>query len=118
MDDKRISQSPLNDQTLVVKPGPILDNTNAHEMVGVITEAQKRGYRYIIVDMTDLEFLSSAGVGSILGTVDTSRQAGGDIILCNVSATILHVFNVLDLAEYLTIRQTEADAAQLCGSAS
>jgi anti-sigma B factor antagonist len=100
--------------TVVFHPGKRLDNTNAHEMVNAITAAQKDGYRFIIVDMSDLEVLSSAGVGSILGTVETSREMQGDIILCNVSSTILHVLQVLDLADFLTVKTTVQDAVATC----
>ena len=114
MENKPISQRKLDDATLVINPGSILDNNNAHEMVGIITTAQDEGYKYIIIDMTDLEFISSAGVGAILGTIETSREAGGDIILCNAAESIIHVLEVLDLAEYLTIKNNFEDAASLC----
>ena len=114
MENKPITEKKHNDFTLIINPGSVLDNNNAHEMVDVITAAQDKGYKYIIIDMANLEFISSAGVGAILGTIETSREAGGDIILCNAAKTILHVLQVLDLAEYLTIKNNLKDAAQLC----
>jgi len=115
VDEQNITGHVLTDETLIVKPGKMLDNNNAHVMVETITSAQAKGYKFIIIDMAGLEFLSSAGVGSILGTVETSREIGGDIILCNVSDTILHVLKVLDLAGFLTIKSTEKEALTLCG---
>lgn len=109
-----ITQTVLNDETLILNPGRVLDNNNAHEMVEAVTSAQAKGFKFIVVDMAELEFLSSAGVGSILGTVETSRDMQGDIILCNVSGTILHVLEVLDLADFLTIKSTMQDAAAIC----
>jgi anti-anti-sigma factor len=100
---------------LVLDPGKSLDNTNAHQMVEAIASAQAGGYRHIIVDMTHLEFLSSAGVGAILGTVETSREHGGDIILSGASTNITHVLKVLDLVDYLTIVGSETEAAALAG---
>ena len=114
MESGSITQNVLNDETLVLNPGRMLDNNNAHEMVEAVTSAQTRGFKFIVVDMAELEFLSSAGVGSILGTVETSRDMQGDIILCNVSSTILHVLEVLDLADFLTIKSTMQDAAAMC----
>jgi len=100
---------------VLLNPGRVLDNNNAHEMVEVITKIQEAGYKYIIVDLGDLEFLSSAGVGSILGTIEISREVGGDIVLCNVRPTILHVLEVLDLADYLTVKADPQEAATVCG---
>ena len=101
-------------ELMIITTGQVLDNNNAHEMVQVITSAQEQGYKYIVIDMTSLEFISSAGVGSFLGTVETSREAGGDIILCHAREDILHVFQVLDLIDYLTIRISLDDARALC----
>ena len=99
---------------MIITTGQVLDNNNAHEMVQVITSAQEQGYKYIVIDMTSLEFISSAGVGSFLGTIETSREAGGDIILCQARDEILHVFRVLDLLDYLTIKSTLEEARALC----
>ncbi len=115
MEKWEATQKTLNDETVLLNPGRVLDNNNAHEMVDVITRAQDGGFKYIIVDLGDLEFLSSAGVGSILGTIEVSREAGGDIVLCNVRPTILHVLEVLDLADYLTVKVDAQEAAAVCG---
>ncbi len=116
VDDKHdIRQQAVGDEVMVITLGTALDNTNAHQMVDAITTAQTAGCRFIAIDMTDLEFLSSAGVGSILGTVENSREIGGDIVLFNVPKAIMHILQVLDLHEYLTIRQGRTQAAELCG---
>jgi stage II sporulation protein AA (anti-sigma F factor antagonist) len=105
MDAFAIQTETVDDQIIIIRPGRMLDNSNAHEMVNVITEAQNTGYKFVVMDLAGLEFLSSAGVGSILGTIENSREKGGDIVLCNVPSTIRHVFKVLDLLEYLTIKK-------------
>jgi anti-anti-sigma factor len=106
-----ISEKRLGAETIVLKPGKVLDNTNAHEMTEAICGAQGEGFKNIIVDMQEMEFLSSAGVGSILGTVEVSRDMGGDIILCGPSEKIVHILEVLDLCDYLTIKpQGEVEA--------
>ncbi len=103
-------QSVIEDRILHIKTGKILDNSNAHEMVETLRQAHIAGRHNVVLNMYDLEFLSSAGVGSILSSVDLFRQSGGDIVLCGMSPTILHVFQVLDVADFLTITTSEADA--------
>lgn len=108
-------QQTLSDTTLLIETGTSLDNSNAHEMVNLITSAQSRGFINVILDMAALEFLSSAGVGSILGTVEMFREQGGDIYLCNLSENIRHVLEVLDLTDYLSIPANRREAAEVCG---
>jgi anti-sigma B factor antagonist len=111
-----ISQKALEKNTLVINPGKVLDNNNAHEMADAISTAQAEGYKHIILDMRELEFLSSAGVGSILSAVDISRGKGGDIVLCNASEKILHILEVLDLLDYLTIKPNQEVAKEFCAA--
>jgi anti-anti-sigma factor len=105
----------LNDNSVLIIPGQALDNSNAHLMVDAITSAQAGGVKNIIIDMAELEFLSSAGVGAILGTIETSREAGGDIVLCSVPDSIRHVLDVLDLTDFLTIADDREQANAQCG---
>ncbi len=112
-----ISHQKINDEAVMIKTGRELDNNNAHEMVEAITDLQDRKYKFIIMDFSELEFLSSAGVGSILGTIEISRELGGDIIICNASEKILHILEVLDLLDYFTIRDKLEDARNCCVSA-
>jgi len=105
----------LHDDVFLINPGKTLDNGNAHEMVQSLTNAQAEGFRFVILDMAALEFLSSAGVGSLLGSVDLFREQGGDLILCNVPAPIMHILAVLDLGDFFTVRPNEHEAAVACG---
>jgi anti-sigma B factor antagonist len=109
-----ITQDRIDENTVAICPGQTLDNSNAHEMTEILNTAQTDGYKYLILDMNGLEFLSSAGVGSILGSLGKTRDSGGDIILCNVPEKILHVLKILDLCDYLTIRQSREEARDLC----
>ncbi len=110
------TETQISAHATVITLGRVLDNNNAESIVQTIVGAQQRGCRFIIIDCSSLEFLSSAGVGAVLGTIEMSRSQGGDIILCAVSETIKHVLGVLDLLEFLTIRATKEDALALAGS--
>ena len=112
MNDTTFIKNVLDDDTIVIETGNRLDNNNAHEMVETIVSIQIQGTKNIIIDMQKLEFISSAGVGSVLGTVETSREMGGDITLCNASSAIMQVLEILDLVDYLTIKANMTDAIQ------
>ena len=112
--DSSIGARLLNDQTLLLTPGSSLDISNAHEMVAAITSAQARGYRFVVIDMQAVTLLASTGVGAILGTIETFRADGGDIIICHLADNIRHVLEVLDLIDYLTITNTREEASARC----
>jgi len=115
MEPYKITSEAVTSNLMVITTGSLLDTENAPEMIAMITDAKSSGFTNVIVDMGQLEFIASAGVGSILGMVETFRESGGDIILCNVSGTIRHIFGVLDLEDYLTLKDTRAEAFLACG---
>ena len=117
MSDRRINCEKLNQGTILVNPEQTLDNNNAHEMIEILSKAAEDKIKHVIIDMEWLEFISSAGVGSILGMIESFREVGGDIILCNVPDNIMHVFDVLDLRDFLTIKSNKQTAAADCGIA-
>ena len=111
-----ITRNNIDEDSVVINPGKVMDNSNAHEVTKFIMALQAEGCKNVILDMSHLEFLSSAGVGSILGTVGKAREMGGDIILCNLSKKVLHILEVLDLCGYLTIKEDEEAAKEVCAA--
>jgi len=107
-------EQPVSERITTITLGQMLDNNNAESVVQTIVNAQERGCKFIIIDCEKLTFLSSAGVGAIIGTLEASRDQGGDIVLCNVSETICHVLSVLDLLSFLTVKGSVQEAIAAC----
>ncbi|PWB68982.1 hypothetical protein C3F09_10785 [candidate division GN15 bacterium] len=114
MDSQAFVPTAVSDGTVLIELGRSLDNNNAEDLVRAITGAQAHGSKYIVLDCQRLEFISSAGVGAILGTIDASRDQGGDIVLCQVPETVAQVFRVLDLWDFLTILGARQEALAAC----
>ncbi len=103
MTTSEIKQEALDQQTLIITTGAVIDNTNVRQIASILSESRVAGYKTVVLDMTNLEFLSSAGVGAIFSHVQKYRDAGGDLILCSISEPIEYVLKELDVAEHLTI---------------
>lgn len=115
MEPYPFTQRTLSEETILLDPGNTLDNSNVQELVKVLTGAQTQGFKNVILDMAHLEFISSAGVGAIFSKSEAARRRGGEIVLCNVSGNILYVLGELDVADHLTIKTSEQEAAAFCG---
>jgi anti-anti-sigma factor len=101
------------DDTRVIAAASVLDNSNAEEFSSLLMDLHAVDIRHIVVDMSELEFMSSAGIGAIVGTVELFRERGGDIILAHVNDKVSKILQVLGLSDYLTIvASTEAAVAQ------
>lgn len=60
------------------------------------------GSRRIVLDLTDLSYMDSTGLGSIIGLYVSTKTAGGRLEVINLSQRVRHLFsitNVLSLFE-------------------
>lgn len=70
----------------------------------------EKRYR-IIVNFSDLGYISSAGLGVFMGFIEEMRNGGGDIKLSNMSPKIFRVFDLLGFPALYEIRDDESHAS-------
>ena len=69
MNDGQFARRKMGTDTLVITPGDTIDNNNVNILIEEMKSALSSGYRSLIIDMCELEFLSSAGVGIMFSYV-------------------------------------------------
>ncbi len=88
-----------------------VDSNNAgrlEETFNDITEAKR--FR-IVVDMQNLEYISSRGLRALIATLkETRRWNRGDLRLCNVPARIQEVLDLAGLTPLFRIFDNSVDA--------
>lgn len=70
------------------------------------------GARKVIVDMTALEYISSAGLRGILGMVKSMKAASGTLAFCGLQPMVSEVFRISGFNAILSVYDT-LDAALL-----
>ncbi|MBX7152633.1 STAS domain-containing protein [bacterium] len=66
----------------------------------------------IIVNFSDLSYISSAGLGVFMGFIETVRENAGDIKLCAMSPKVFKVFDLLGFPTIYDIVNDETQAHQ------
>ena len=56
------------------------------------------GDKYLVVDMGGLDYISSAGLRSILGMDKKIKAQGGKLALCNLQGMVKEVFHISGFA--------------------
>ena len=80
------------------------------QAAGRITELLAAGVYDIIIDMLDVEFLDSSGLGVLVGALKKVRAHNGSLqLICNQNR-VLKIFRITGLAEVFVIHES-ADAA-------
>ena len=89
-----------------------LDSVASLMLENMMFEYLEKGELSIELDFEKVPFVSSAGVGVLLGIVSTFREGDGNVSFAGVSAKILSVFRVLNLDTYFVFsRTTETEKA-------
>ena len=70
-----------------------------------------KGKNKMILDMTDVTYISSAALRSMADVLTKNKKAGGDLKLVALSARILRVFRIIGFDKYFSIYDT-IEAAQ------
>ena len=64
----------------------------------------------IVADLAGLEYISSAGLRSILAAAKKLKAAGGDLAFCGLSGIVAEVFTVSGFAKLLPVYDTRGEA--------
>jgi anti-anti-sigma factor len=90
-----------------------LDWSNYARVEAAIAAIFARNCYRIVVNLKDARYISSAGFGCFIGSLDTCTKNGGDLIFASTPAEIQDVFNILGLAKILRFADTTQSALTL-----
>ena len=62
-----------------------------------VTEALDAGAQFICLDLEEVPFIDSAGLGLLIGLRQTVRAKGGEFVLKGINAHILPLFELTRL---------------------
>ncbi|TCP59548.1 SpoIIAA-like anti-anti-sigma regulatory factor [Tumebacillus sp. BK434] len=104
--------------TLIVRLSGELDHHTA-EMVRSRVEAElDRGLtEHLVLNLEDLSFMDSSGLGVILGRYKRVTQAGGRMALCSVNDQLKKLFELSGMLKILRIYSSESQALAETGVA-
>jgi anti-anti-sigma factor len=89
-----------------------LDSSTSPEFQECLAALLEEGKVKIIADMSELEYIAAAGLGTIMGEFNEARNGGGDLILCGMSPKIRNLFDMLGFSRLLTIYGDQEEAAR------
>ena len=79
----------------VIKLSGYLDAHTASDLERSMQEVIANGCYRMVVDFTDLDYISSAGLGVFMVFIESVRKEGGDIKLASMKERVFSVFDLL-----------------------
>jgi anti-anti-sigma factor len=102
----KISLEPRTGGVAVARFTGRLDFASAPEAKDKFAETIAAGHRKLIVDLSKVEFVDSAGLGSLVGGMRIARQAGGDLRIANPTEQVKMLLSLTSLDQVLKIHPT------------
>ena len=93
-----------------------LDAKHAQSLVQQCQELLDQDVKNVVITMSDVTFVASSGIGSLLALTESFKDAGGQLHLAQLSGAVSSVVNLLNLGRFLAIDATEEDALQSIGA--
>ena len=98
-----------NDITTISVKGSV-DALTAAELTKTISNQIDDDHANLVIDLTGLDFMSSAGLRSLLGAVKESRSHGGDLRIVSTNLGIDKVLKMSGFHNIAKVFTSQADA--------
>ncbi len=66
----------------------------------------------ILLNCERLSYISSAGLGAIMGLIETVRENGGDILLSDLQENVYSIFDTLGFTQLYRVFGSESEALE------
>ncbi len=101
----------------VIKVGGYIDTTTSSELEHSLSSTLKLNNYYIIIDLGNVDYISSAGWGIFISEIKGIREKSGDLKLVRMIPEVFEVFELLEfhyiLKAFDTVEEAISDFDQL-----
>lgn len=84
----------MNPIVKVIQPVGILDGIKGHELRRNINDIVDSGADIVLLDLQDIKFMDSSGLGALVSAMKTIKTAGGKLCLCSVKDQVKMIFEL------------------------
>ena len=96
----------------VVEPFGFINAHTAKDFETAIQRLIDEKRNNIVINCRNLTYIASAGLGAIMGFIDTIRENNGDIRICSMNETVFNIFDVLGFTHLYSIFDSEESAVR------
>lgn len=100
----------VEDGITVVQPDGRIDTEAAEQLDQVLQAALASGSHRIVVDMSKVEYISSAGLRSLAAVLVKCRDEGGDMKLAALNERVARVFKIIGFDLLMSVTDTPESA--------
>ncbi len=95
----------ISNQNVIITLKDRLDTMTAPQLDGEAKSIDFDEVETVTLNLKDLEYISSSGLRVILALYKNLKSKGGNLKIVNVSNTIMELFSMTGMSDYLDIEQ-------------
>ena len=81
-----------------------------HSLQELVSDYAARGQTKIVLNLSDLAYIDSSGIGDLVASVTSLRRQGGDLKIVNPSVAVQKVLQIAKVDTELDVKPDEASA--------
>lgn len=78
----------------IVQPSGILDGIRANQLRRDIGDIVATGADIVLIDLKDVKFIDSSGLGVLVSVMKTVRTSGGKLFVCSLNEQVKMLFEL------------------------
>lgn len=106
----QITKEKLPDGIIIITVKGFLDAHTYEQFEKTLDELFDANVYRIIVDLSGLDYISSAGAGVFIGAIGVIQENNGNIILMNPTPNVKEVFDLLGLSQIFSFASDRESA--------
>ncbi len=110
-----IQSSTDSSGVLLLRMTGTIDGKSFHILEQAIKESFRSGQYRIVIDLSNVEYVSSTGLGVFLGTLPVAREHNGNIVLLNPTSKVRQLIVILNLVSVMQIADDMESARCMMG---
>lgn len=104
--------------TAVIEIGGRLGANPAKELRQLCATLRGKGYAHLIIDMSEITFIASSGIGALIVLTGEFSIKGGSATFVSISQPVQRTVKMLNLGQFLTVAANEQEAMANLGAKS
>ncbi|HYW21662.1 MAG TPA: STAS domain-containing protein [Nodularia sp. (in: cyanobacteria)] len=96
----------MNPTVMILEPSGILNAVKGNELRREITNLTLTGADIVLIDLKEVNFIDSSGLGALVSAMQSVKQANGKLFICSVNAQVKMIFELTKMDRILQIFAT------------
>jgi anti-sigma B factor antagonist len=103
--------------TIIELEGILVTGLESQQVESTVEKLVRSGKKKILLDLTKVSYVDSAGIGILVGSLGRCKQGGGEMRLTGVRDHILHIMKITRVDQVLPVDPSLENAVSKFGAA-